>query len=72
MTEARYLPQHATTVDAEQSACLAVSAKGARPSPAAENVIKHVEKRRGPNLARPLPCDTSSARPRESRQSARG
>jgi hypothetical protein len=28
MTEARYLPQHATTVDAEQRACLAVSAKG--------------------------------------------
>jgi hypothetical protein len=28
--------------------------------------------RRGPSLARPLPCDTSSARPRESRQSARG
>jgi len=39
MTEARYLPQHATTVDAEQRACLAVSSQGAPdPWPVAENV----------------------------------
>jgi hypothetical protein len=38
-TEARYLPGHGTTVDAEQRACLAVSSQGAPDSwPVAENV----------------------------------
>ena len=37
MTEARDLPEHATTVDAEQRACLAVSSQGAPDSsPGAE------------------------------------
>lgn len=44
MTETRYLPGHATTVDAEQRACPAVSSQGAPDSSlVAENVTKHVE-----------------------------
>jgi hypothetical protein len=45
-TEARYLPEHATMVDAEQRACLAVSSQGAPDSsPVAENVAKHAAAR---------------------------